>query len=747
MNARPTPPWARGLTRIGPAVLLLLGLAVPSPATPAVELPPGFLAETLATNLNAATALAPASDGRLFLAEQTGRVRVWKDGRLLPAPALTLPVTDYWERGLIGLTLHPDFPRTPHLFVLYVTDRPFVHHVVARFTVGGDEADPASEVVLLAGDDQATLGGFQPAGHQGGPLRFGPDGRLYVSLGEQTAGEPAQRLDTLQGKILRLNPDGSIPADNPFFRETAGKYRAIYARGVRNAFGLAVQPAADGGRFFFTDVGGSAFEEVNELRAGANYGWPHAEGFSPHATFTNPLHAYPPMVGQSIVGGAFIPTAPTPGQDPPWPAKWRGLFLFADYWKHWLKALDPDAPTNVLTFARGLNGPVATEWTAEGSLLVLNRGTIWRDPKKFTPDSGSLIRIRYVGEAAQAAAGETRRPAADFIPALDLPADPARLPRRLPADDWSRRLPAARGRLWRLPDLEWNPPATVRAQLALPSAGRVRVTEDGALTFPPGTVFVREYTLPGKDGLHVAERRLTVLGAAGGYGAAFRLDAAGAGELVEDGELLDLGGDGSPGWWLPALDPALGAPVLNPSYTHPTTAPELNAAAADGRHLLRELHAHGRLELPSGRAPDTFPRAARWDDASAPAGERVRLYLHVHCAVCHQPGGASRGGFDARLTTPLDQAGLLHAAPVAGDLGLPGARLLVPGDPANSLVLRRVQDRGFFRMPPVQFHAESAPILPVLETWIRSLQPRETGTPSGPGLKTRASPNRPISPP
>src|SRR6185436_18347567 len=122
----------------------------------------------------------------IFIAEQTGRLLVWKDGRLLDQPALTLHVTDYWERGLIGMALAPDFPRSSQMFVLYVTDKPFVHHILSRFTLRGDVIDPASERVLLEGDDQAKLGGSNPGGHQGGPLCFGNDGKLYVALGEQT---------------------------------------------------------------------------------------------------------------------------------------------------------------------------------------------------------------------------------------------------------------------------------------------------------------------------------------------------------------------------------------------------------------------------------------------------------------------------------------------------------------------------------------------------------------------------------
>ena len=138
----------------------------------AVEGPDGFVVETLATNLNAATALTVAPDGRIFIADQTGPLRVWKNGRLLPKPALELGdrVDDYWERGLVGVTLHPDFPHTPHLFVVYVAKKPFTRHVISRFTMIGDQADVASELILLEGDDQKTLGGTVPHGHQGGPI-------------------------------------------------------------------------------------------------------------------------------------------------------------------------------------------------------------------------------------------------------------------------------------------------------------------------------------------------------------------------------------------------------------------------------------------------------------------------------------------------------------------------------------------------------------------------------------------------
>ena len=126
---------------------------------------------------------------------------------------------------------------------------------MSRFTAAGDDAAfQAVETILLEGDDQSKLGGVVPAGHQGGAIHFGKDGKLYVALGEQTAGAPAQAMDSLFGKLLRINSDGSIPEDNPFFRTARGRALApIWALGLRNPFTFAVQPET--GRIFLNDVG------------------------------------------------------------------------------------------------------------------------------------------------------------------------------------------------------------------------------------------------------------------------------------------------------------------------------------------------------------------------------------------------------------------------------------------------------------------------------------------------------------
>ena len=181
-----------------------------------VQLPPGFALSVVATGLDAATAMCVAQDGRLFVAEQTGALRVVKDGKLLPEPFATLPVDTLWERGLIGVTTHPDFPRTPFVYVVYTAKEPYPHHVVSRLTATGDRMAPGSEVKLFTGDDQRPYPAKLSGAHQGGAVHFGPDGKLYVAAGELTAETPSQDRTTMYGKVLRFNPDGTAPADNPF---------------------------------------------------------------------------------------------------------------------------------------------------------------------------------------------------------------------------------------------------------------------------------------------------------------------------------------------------------------------------------------------------------------------------------------------------------------------------------------------------------------------------------------------------
>ena len=352
--------------------------------TGAIRIPDGFAMTTVATGLTGLTALECAPDGRVFLCEQTGTVRVVKDGGLLAEPFATLPVDGRGERGVIGVTVHPDFPQTPYVYVCWVAAEPYPHHRVSRFVAAGDVAEPGSEVVIFRGDDQTPVQGTYTLGHQGGALHFGPDGMLYLSIGEHTAKTPAQDMGSLLGKILRIAPDGSIPTDNPFFAGATGKYRAIWALGCRNPYTFAIR---GDGMFLVNDVGGTT-EEINPAHAGANFGWPTADhGHGAEAGFAPALHVYPQS---SICGGDFCP--------PDWPAPYAGRYFFADFVHGWIHTLDADAatadgkPAAVSVFAERMRRPIDLRFAPDGALYVLLRNA-WLLDDKFQPHTGSLLRI------------------------------------------------------------------------------------------------------------------------------------------------------------------------------------------------------------------------------------------------------------------------------------------------------------------------------------------------------------------
>lgn len=339
----------------------------PSPTSQQAEaaaVPPRFSDTVVVDELDAATSMAIAPDGRLFVCEQKGRLRIIQDGKLLSAPFLTVNTNDSGERGLLGVALDPGFPHQPYVYVYYTATSPQVHNRISRFTANGNQAVPGSERILL---ELEPLGA---SNHNGGAIHFGPGGKLYVAVGENTRSEKAQRLDSLLGKMLRLEKDGSIPTDNPFYTRTTGSYRSIWAIGLRNPFSLAVQPGT--GRLFINDVGAGEWEEINEGLAGANYGWPDTEGPTTDSRYRAPLFAYRHGSGTSngcaITAGVFY--------NPPqlqFPAEYAGRYFFSDYCNGWIRTYDPKTGA-VALFATGLSAPVDLDVGPDGTLYYLDRG-------------------------------------------------------------------------------------------------------------------------------------------------------------------------------------------------------------------------------------------------------------------------------------------------------------------------------------------------------------------------------------
>ncbi|MES1185826.1 MAG: PA14 domain-containing protein, partial [Myxococcales bacterium] len=325
----------------------------------------GFTDTTVVTGLSNPTAMAFAPDGRLFVAQQAGQLRVVKNGALLATPFLTLSVDSNGERGLLGVTFDPSFAANKLVYVYYTTTSGGTHNRISRFTANGDVATVGSETVLV---DLPALSAA--TNHNGGALHFGNDGKLYVAVGENATGSNAQNMTTPFGKLLRFNSDGTIPSDNPFFASTTGVNRAIWALGLRNPFTFDVRRST--GAILINDVGNNAWEEVNSGGAGRNYGWPTSEGATTNPAFTGPLYVYPHASdnsgGCAITGGAFYD--PTTVQ---FPASYVGKYFFADYCNGWIRKLDPATGTATL-FATGLNAVVDIRVGPEGALYYLARG-------------------------------------------------------------------------------------------------------------------------------------------------------------------------------------------------------------------------------------------------------------------------------------------------------------------------------------------------------------------------------------
>jgi glucose/arabinose dehydrogenase len=375
-------------------LLVALSLLVLSGSAGAITAPAGFIDTTVVSGLAAPTSMVwDTTNDRLFVTEQGGDLRVVANGQLASEPFLHLNVDSNGERGLLGVELDPAFAMNHYVYVHYTVPGSPPHNRVSRFTAQGDVAAPGSEQILL---DLDGLSGA--ANHNGGALHFGSDGKLYIASGDNANGANSQSLDNLLGKILRMNSDGTIPADNPFYGSATDRNQLIWAYGLRNPFTFGFQPGS--GRLFVDDVGQTTYEEIDEGVAGANYGWPGAEGPAepPNAAFTDPLFCYrhstgdpecssTDLVGCALTGGAFY--------DPPvvsFPAEYVGRYFFSDLCTGFIAQLDPANGNAVTEFATGGNAPVDLDTGPDGSLYYLEDGDrVGRISYQSTPTVSSFL--------------------------------------------------------------------------------------------------------------------------------------------------------------------------------------------------------------------------------------------------------------------------------------------------------------------------------------------------------------------
>ncbi|MFL5764265.1 MAG: PQQ-dependent sugar dehydrogenase [Bacteroidia bacterium] len=306
--------------------------------------PPGFSQVTVG-NIYYPTSMVKSPDGRIFCTEKAGKVRIIKAGAVLPAPFYTVNVDQLNERGLSSITLDPNFSSNHYVYIYYTTQSSPIHNRLSRVTANGDVAVAGSEVILLE---------FEPlvnSIHNGGGMAFGPDGKLYLAVGNDNVNSNSQDLNNYKGKVLRINSDGSAPSGNPFSGSESAK--RIWAYGLRNPWSLDIQPGT--GKIFVNDVGEGAWEEINDATvAGRNFGWPGSEGATSNPAYTTPVYTYHHGAGSTdlgcaITGGDFFNPSSTN-----YPSSYTGKYFFIDYCNNWINYLDLSSGVTKHNFASNL---------------------------------------------------------------------------------------------------------------------------------------------------------------------------------------------------------------------------------------------------------------------------------------------------------------------------------------------------------------------------------------------------------
>ena len=581
---------------------------------------------------------------------------------------ITARVVSGGELGLLGMAFDPDFANNGYLYVSYTggsTGSPVSR--ISRFTSsnGGQTFAANSEAVIFSVN--------QPfSNHNGGNIIFGPDGYLYFGLGDggsaNDPGNRAQNKNNLLGKMLRLDVQGAtytIPPDNPF--AGGGGAAEVWAWGLRNPWRWSFDRLT--GTLWAGDVGQDAWEEISIIERGGNYGWKIMEGnfcANPpgcnQADLIQPVYEYPHSGGgASVVGGYVYRGSNIPSL--------YGTYLFAEFYTGEVYALT-------------LNG------SGLGTAEVVAQRAGMQSATFAEDQNGELYIADYAGRIFQIT--EAAPPAGPIFP--QRLSDTGCYEAQDPTVPTPGLIPYA-------PRVElWSDGLDKRRWMALPDGTTIDVNASGDWLFPIGTVLAKEFSWAGRR----VETRLFMRHSDGGWGAytylwdATETDAT----LVTTGTDLDLGG-GKP-WHVPDQGECFSCHTTAANVTLGLETAQLNSDldyAGVIANQIDTLDAIGMFTVSPGGpgALPALPTLAGADTAAA----RSRAYLHANCAFCHQPGGGGLGGLDLRYTTAFADTNLCDVAPQNGNLGVPGARNLLPGDPASSVLWLRMTTTGDNRMPPL----------------------------------------------
>lgn len=674
--------------------------AVPqaAPAAPGSCVPP-------ARSADLALAFAPALGARAFaqpvevvagpakrfyVLEQKGVVRVVDadGGGLATALDLTSRITSGGEAGLLGIAFDRDFGANGFVYLhfterLTVTPGVAFQSVVARFHTsdGGLTLEPASEKRLLAVD--------QPfSNHNGGKIAVGPDGLLYVALGDGgSGGDPkgnAQNVNVLLGKILRIDPKGDpygIPTSNPF--AGGGGRPEIFAYGLRNPWKFSFDTLT--GEIWAGDVGQGRYEEVDQIVLGGNYGWNTREGKHCYGASTcsseglvDPVVEYGRSDGVSITGGYVYRGTKIPAL--------YGKYVYGDFGSGRIWAVE-----------KSEGGAFAARLLAETSIKI----------STFAQDAeGEILVADYAtGRVQQLVAAPEQETPSGFGVSLS----------ETGCVDLANATVAPPGMIaYTVNSPLWSDGATKARWLYVPPGAKVGVRADGDLDVPPGSVAVKTFSFGNKK----IETRLFTRYADdtwAGYSYEWNDEQTDA-TLLGTGKTKLLASGAT--WTFPSRAECFSCHTAVAGFTVGLEARQLDRHE-DGENQLDRFASIVDRPLVPGALPPL--RAA--DSAEGSDEERARGYLHANCSHCHREGsGAGAATIDLRVDRPFRDTGTCNVAPQGGDLGIDGAKIVFPGDPARSMVTARMRSLDpMTRMPQLGTSVVDEVGVGAVEAWVRGL--------------------------
>ena len=631
-------------------------------------------------------------DGLIGRFQNTSGVNDWSE-----VLDLTGRVTVPPDGGLIQLIFHPNYPADPRVFLNYSvapTGGELADVIISSMetTDGGATFDPSTEVILV----RQSRGTY----HQGGFMEFDSDGMLMFSLGDGTVqGDPqgnAQNLDDFRGNVLRIDVDSgfpySIPDDNPFALSGGSPLSEIWAYGFRNPFRGDIDPET--GQLWIGDVGYSSWEEVSLVTRGGNHGWnikegshclSEAYGSCSDPTLIDPVVEYPHSNGNCAVIGGYVYRGTTIPE-------LQGKFVFADYCTSKVSAVDFDDngdpfEATLLPGGSGLGNIRTFGQDNDGELYVVTGNQIHKVLPAGAPSaSGPPAQLSQTG---------------CFNPLDPTEADPALIP-------------------YIINTALWSDGATKRRWMALPDGATIDIAPDGDFLFPPGTILWKEFSF---DGAPVETRAFVRHN--DGVWAGYSWEWTGSDAfLLPAGKVKELSNGQS--YYFPSRAECL---RCHTDVANFSLGPELAQLNRDGvypqtNRISNQLATLDHINVLTNGLPlpvEEIPTLAEITDTHRPVVTRARSYLHINCSGCHRGEGVTQAQMDFRFSASRADMRVCNVDPAFGDLGISGAKLLLPGDPLGSIFrMRHASTDPLVRMPPLATSVVNDAAIAIFDEWISS---------------------------